>query len=365
MYGLFLCAFAGFSAQANTPRDSVGIERNLGEMFVLHQVSEGETLFAIAQRYGVPMHDLKLLNQEIDFKKLDIGDTLRIPMFPELTKGRKQQHTVQEGETLFGLSQRYGASVDDIRTWNALGDKAIAIGQNLIVYLDIPAEKDEMSLDAARYILHTVDEGETLYAISRTYGVPVDQLQQRNQLTTASLQFGQQLIIRERNETSNQVASSEGASSKGASSDRMAPPAPVASNEAAPVAAAERANQPPSPNLSKTAALAAERSRFTRIKKQEETALEETEAVSELGFASVIQGGGATKKYLALHRSAPVGTVLRVRNEMNEMSVFVRVVGKLPDTGVNNKISIRLTPAAYDKLGGINERFPVEISYLK
>ena len=351
------CLLGRLPSYATAPVDSVGIERNLGELFVLHEVSEGETLFAIAQRYGVPMNDLKKINRSINFRKLSIGDTLRIPMFPELTKGKKTPHTVAEGETLFSLSRKYRVEVNDIRRWNALGDAAIAIGQQLIVYLDAPSETT--TLDTTQYVVHTVDEGETLYAISRAYDVDVNELRQRNKLPNESLQFGQSLIIREK-EILPRASLANPASSRKIS-DRLAPPPSVASNDAA----ALLTNAPPPRQRLRTEALAVERERFQEIKKQEERALEDIEVVSELGFASVIEGGSATKKYLALHRTAPVGTVLRVRNEMNEVSIFVRIVGKLPDTGVNDKITIRLTPAAYQKLGGINERFPVEISYLE
>ena len=331
-----------FGSYATAPADSVGLERNLGEIFVLHQVNEGETLFAIAQRYAISMNDLRGFNQQTDLEKLNIGDTLRIPLFPQLAKGEKARHSVEEGQTLFSIARKYGVDVNDIRAWNALGGQSIAIGQELIVYLDAPADDaNALTPDANKYELHTVKEGETLYAIARAYGVGVDELRKRNQLDGEGIRFGQRLIIRDKGLT------------------EMTPVVPVV--EVAP---------PPTPpvrrtRLSRSQALEAERQRFEGIKEEEEKTLESIETVSEMGFASVIEGGSNTRKYLALHRTAPVGTVLRVRNEMNEMSVFVRVVGKLPDTGVNDKVDIRLTQAAYEKLGGINERFPVEISYLK
>ena len=333
---------ASLPRYVTVPTDSVGIERNSGEIFVLHEVSEGETLFAISQRYHVSMDDLKEVNKKVNLKKLSIGDTLRIPLFPQLAKGKKTRHVVEEGETLFSIAQRYRVKVDDVRTWNAIGDNPIDIGQELIVYLDAPARGAVAAVpDATKYELHTVREGETLYAIARTYGVGVDELRKRNDLTNESIRFGQTLVIREK-----KLA--------------MDPPA-VPDVEVVPTTRPSVRSKRPT----RSKALEAERKRFEGIKEQESQALEEIEIMSELGFASVIEGGGDTKKYLALHRTAPVGTVLRVRNEMNEVSVFVRVIGKLPDTGVNNKINIRLTPAAYEKLGGINERFPVEISYLK
>ena len=335
-------ASVGLPSQATVRTDSVGIERNSGEIFVLHEVSEGETLFAISQRYNVSIGDLEELNKKVNLRRLGIGDTLRIPLFPRLAKGKKTRHVVEEGETLFSISQKYQVKVDDVRTWNAIGNSPINIGQELIVYLDAPARAAVASMpDATKYELHTVKEGESLYAIARTYDIAVDELRKRNHLTNESIQIGQTLVIREK-----KLA--------------MAPP-PVPTVEVVPT------TSPPTHRrrLTRSKALDAERTRFEEIKEQESKALEDIEIMSEMGFASVIEGGGETKKYLALHRTAPVGTVLRVRNEMNEISVFVRVVGRLPNTGVNDKINIRLTPAAYEKLGGINERFPVEISYLK
>ncbi len=338
---LIVSTLVTFGGYATAPADSVGLERNLGEIFVLHQVSEGETLFAIAQRYEVPMNDLKGFNRQTNLEKLNIGDTLRIPLFPQLAKGEKVRHSVEEGQTLFSIARKYGVNVNDIRTWNALGGQSIAIGQELIVYLDAPTgDTNATTLDANKYDLHTVKEGETLYAIARAYDVPVDELRERNQLAGEGIRFGQTLIIRDKGLI------------------EVAPVVPVV--EVTPPAPPVRRAR-----MSRSQALEAERQRFEGIKKEENKTLESIETESEMGFASVIEGGTNTRKYLALHRSAPVGTVLRVRNEMNDMSVFVRVVGKLPDTGVNDKVDIRLTQSAYEKLGGINERFPVEISYLK
>ncbi len=343
---LVVGTLVAFGSYAAVPADSVGLERNLGEIFVLHQVNEGETLFAISQRYGTSMDDLRGFNRQTDLKKLSIGDTLRVPLFPELAGGEKVRHQVAEGQTLFAIARKYGVGVDDIRTWNALGGQSIDIGQELIVYLNALVRRagssspDASALDANKYERHTVKEGETLYAIARAYGVAVDELRKRNQLDGEGIRFGQTLIIREKGLTA------------------VAPVVPVV--EVTPPAPPTRRAR-----VSRSQALETERQRFEDIREEEEQTLESIETVSEMGFASVIEGGTNTRKYLALHRSAPVGTVLRVRNEMNEMSVFVRVVGKLPDTGVNDKVSIRLTQAAYEKLGGINERFPVEISFLK
>jgi hypothetical protein len=48
---------------------------------------------------------------------------------------------------------------------------------------------------------------------------------------------------------------------------------------------------------------------------------------------------------------------------MNDLSVFVRVIGKLPETGENSTILLKISRTAYDRLGAYDSQFPVEITY--
>jgi rare lipoprotein A (peptidoglycan hydrolase) len=84
---------------------------------------------------------------------------------------------------------------------------------------------------------------------------------------------------------------------------------------------------------------------------------------SEIGFAELIEGKDASTKYLALHRSAPVGTLVQVRNDINNESLYVKVIGRLPDTGLNNQVLIRLSSRAFEKLSPNGQRFRAEVSY--
>jgi rare lipoprotein A (peptidoglycan hydrolase) len=87
--------------------------------------------------------------------------------------------------------------------------------------------------------------------------------------------------------------------------------------------------------------------------------------VVQAGLAELIEGTEGNRKYLALHRTAPVGTILKVRNEMNNREVFVRVMGPLPDTAFTDKLIIKISKSAYDRLGAIDSRFRVEVTYYK
>ena len=100
------------------------------------------------------------------------------------------------------------------------------------------------------------------------------------------------------------------------------------------------------------------------LKPEAKENLEEMSTNSIEGFASSIDGLDDSDKYLALHKSAPIGTIIFVKNQMNESMVIVRVIGKLPNTGINDKIDIRLSRIAYDKLNAKDLIIPVELTYV-
>jgi len=340
------------------PVDSVGIERIRGEVYIMHKVSQGETLFSLSRRYETEVADIRKSNRSVDVEDLAIGDTLRVPLFPQFTQGKKTIHSVKEGETLYQLSRKYDVSVSDIKQWNVLDHQPLAIDQDIVIYhvARTTEANQQTQIDEQQYVVHTVMQGETLFAISRAYDIPVKTLMQRNKLADERIAFGQKLIIRDR-----EVLSSPELPVTASTNARPTIPAPVTSREDD----EEEEDEVYDRSLTRAEALEQEKQRIRAIKAAEKKALADYEKKSELGFAAAIEKGIETQKFLALHRTAPVGTIIQIRNEMNNLSVFVRVVGKLPETGVNEKVSIRISRAAYEKLGGINERFPVEITYVQ
>jgi len=350
----FAITFQDSFAFHKLPADSIGVERIGGEMYILHQVSQGETLFNLSRQYASEVTDIRKSNPTVDVDNLGIGDTLRVPLFPQFTQGKKSIHTVEEGETLYRLSKEYDASISDIKKWNALDRQPLAIGQQIVIYHVEPTRQDQQQkvIDEKKYVVHTVMQGETLFAISRAYDMPVKELMRRNNLPDERISFGQKLIIRER-----ELLASPELPVTASTNTALTIPKPMTSRE--------KEDKGVKRNLTRAEALEQEKQRIRAIRAAEKKALSDFEKKSELGFAAAIEGGIETQKFLALHRTAPVGAIIQIRNEMNNLSVFVRVVGKLPNTGVNEKVSIRISRAAYDKLGGINERFPVEITYIQ
>ena len=114
---------------------------------------------------------------------------------PELEEISMQKvvHTVKKGDTYYGISKQYGNSVLDLLEWNELEihDK-LSIGQKLEVYVK---EKPSSQPEGKDHILHTVQAGETLFSISRTYGVSVPELLKWNEKADSSLKVGEKIKI--------------------------------------------------------------------------------------------------------------------------------------------------------------------------
>lgn len=102
-----------------------------------------------------------------------------------LAQERPESHEVRQGETLFSISRIYEVTVTELRTWNQLESDQLQTGQ--ILALQPP--------DAGKHLIHVVEPGESLFAISRMYGVTISELQQWNQLQDSSIEIGRELVI--------------------------------------------------------------------------------------------------------------------------------------------------------------------------
>jgi len=377
---LGFCLAFGFQINAKelVSRDSVGIEKVGNKTFIIHQVEEKETLFGISRRYQVAVNDI-IENNPLLSDGIKIGQRIKVPFVAKsAVPSGSTLHKVIPGETMFSISKKYGVSVNDILSWNNLQGSDLSAGQSLIIkgvetkpvpvstvtppatqpkeekavpVVSPPAAaktvsqpKPEVTKTPALakeeagpvktvspsnlpgdWITHTVAQGETLFSISQKYNANVKDIQSWNGLGSNSISVGQKLKVgREANSNVPVVTSS----------------VPVIIN-----------NEKTNATLS-TANGSSEGDESTAYKN-----------IKETGLAEVIEGTANHKKYLVLHKDAPVGTIMRVRNEENDITIFARVVGKLPDTGDNSKLVVKLSKAAYDQLRAVNARFPVEISY--
>ena len=182
-------------------RDSLGTETVNGKLFVIHSVGEKETLYGISRRYGASIESILQYNPTAD-AGLEIGQILKVPYTAKkaTTSGSGSTHTVLAKETMYSISRLYGVSIEDIKQWNNLKDNSLSIGQTLIIRKSSTTPSPVSSNSAtqpnvSKTGIHTVAAKETMFSISRQYGINVQQLKDWNKLEGNELSIGQQLVV--------------------------------------------------------------------------------------------------------------------------------------------------------------------------
>lgn len=170
--------------------------------------SKGTSLLAIATEHNINLEKLLSVND------LSNDGLLQKDQYVFLEKkqkeGRQDFCIAQQNETLYDISQKYGVMLQYLYSYNTIsaGDYLV---EGTKIYLRPPASdqlvaanvppkvtqvKNEEQLSSpAKKITYTVQPKESLYGISKKYGVTVDDIKRWNNLTSDNLQIGQQLII--------------------------------------------------------------------------------------------------------------------------------------------------------------------------
>lgn len=106
-------------------------------------------------------------------------------------------HTVQSGDTLWGISRQYQISVDDIRRINNMSDASLSLGQRLQVSVDSPSYGggNTAAASSPTTTFYTVEAGDSLWRIATKLNMSVNEIKALNNLTSNALSLGQQLRI--------------------------------------------------------------------------------------------------------------------------------------------------------------------------
>lgn len=174
-----------------------------------HLVSPGETLGEIAQRYRISVSALQEANN-INGHIIRAGSDLLVPVSSRPTgteniagstqSEQRFNHVVQPGESLWAISRRYGVSVDQLVSWNALSaDNTLRVGEQLTVWSTESAPTSNLAsnaVDTIQQVNYTVRQGDSLYRIAERFRVTIADLRRWNNLGGNNLlQPGQRLQL--------------------------------------------------------------------------------------------------------------------------------------------------------------------------
>ena len=238
-------------------------------------------------------------------------------------------------QSLFSILKRYNLSLTEFKSANT--DVQIPVKTGEIVYIPLhyleesnPAPKvvEEKAAESTKEAeIHIVAPKQGLLSVANMHKVTMAELRKWNNLTSDRLQEGQRLIVSDPAGSTSSIAVDK---SNLLPAKAAAPTAP-APTEAVVAPAKEKGPED--------------------IKKKIET-----------GIAELIDVPDNSGKFLALHRTAPIGTLVLVKNLTNNQSIWVKGIGRLPNG--DNKVIIKLSPKAFEKLNAVDKRVRAEISYL-
>jgi LysM repeat protein len=296
--------FSSFSMEV--VKDSVGLKKEGGKSYVLYKVEPKQTLFSIVKRYGSSVAEFKTANPGLS-ESVNVGQTIKIPF--------------------------HGNAVSSMPVVSKPTPPVVVPPTTTV-----PTETVKM-------VSHVVESGQGLYAVATKYKVTMADLRKWNNLTTDQLAVGQVLIVDAR-----EYERAKKAGDLPAKGEVVKVEDTNMGNQSTTTTQKPSATEPVDVSDTKTSSETSKTSSGYR-------------KTIETGLAELIDVEDKSGKYLGLHRSAPVGTLVNVKNASNGQSIWVKIVGKLPDIG-SDKVIIKLSPRAFEKLNPSDKRIRAEISYM-
>ena len=181
-----------------------------------YTVKKGDGLGAIAERHGMTLQEIRELNGLKD-NNIQAGQKLKVTGKASEERNEKPEvktstYTVKKGDSLGAIAERFGVTVDQLRELNGIKGNNIQAGQKLKVTGKASEERSEKP--EAKSSTYTVKKGDSLGAIAERFGVTVDQLRDWNGIKGNNIQAGQKLTIGGKSKSSSKAGSSKSAKAK-------------------------------------------------------------------------------------------------------------------------------------------------------
>ena len=166
-----------------------------GKQYYLHTVKKGETAYSISKAYEITPQELTKENPSAG-SGVKLGQSLRIPVVDNVKKPKTQgqvvslkrdetkfiYHKLNPGETVFALSKKYGVSEEEIVQSNPnIEINKMPVGSEIAIPRRQFMNNDQkLEAPEKNFVEHKVIKGENLYSIAEKYGITVKELRREN-----------------------------------------------------------------------------------------------------------------------------------------------------------------------------------------
>jgi len=277
-------------------------------------------------------------------------------------------HTVKQGETLYSISRQYGVSVNDLVAANGSDIRSgLKIGQKInLATAANGVAGTAITLPAANSTskVHIVNRGETLYAICKKHNVTLQDIKAWNKLSDLDIRPGQKLLVSKPGTT---VAYKP-------RSVPSTPDTPYQEEDIRP-----RTAQTPVKTEANVVAEKAiletpqVKSASTEVVKPSPVSAEYPDVFNQYslqglklkkarGTANYLTAETSGNQNLAFYNNAESGSIIRVTNMLNQKTIFVKVLGKVPAMDIQQEVMLKLSSKAAEELGAAESKFLVEVA---
>ncbi len=154
---------------------------------VRYTVKRGDTLWGIAKKFGVTVSAVVNANNIRNPNLIYVGEVFIIPHMTSEESSGYTLYTVRRGDTLWGISRKFGTSINSIAALNGIENPNLIYAGEVF---KIPSARSEQA------VIYTVKRGDTLWGISRKFGTTVENLVKLNSVKNPNLIYvGEKLII--------------------------------------------------------------------------------------------------------------------------------------------------------------------------
>lgn len=154
---------------------------------IRYTVKRGDTLWGIAKKFGVTVSAVVNANNIRNPNLIYAGEVFIIPHMTSAESFGYTLYTVRRGDTLWGISRKFGTSINSIAALNGIKNPNLIYAGEVF---KIPSARSEQA------VIYTVKRGDTLWGISRKFGTTVENLVKLNSVKNPNLIYvGEKLII--------------------------------------------------------------------------------------------------------------------------------------------------------------------------